>query len=805
MQLYADDQDERLYFQAEGRFKSSEYIQAIGLYDELITDFPYSEYVADAQFRKAVALYRTGQIDEAHKLFEKIEIRYRSGRYIGYVPFWKGVIYYHKQDYAKSIEQFDAFLFADPLQYADEALQYLAMSQKAVQKNVEAMETLEKLLNKDELNIDRGYPVSLLASLYLRAGRSAECETMLEQLDMEALGPLWEPRLRLYLAEAKWNNGHREESEKIYKSLLSESTAILSVVLPRLFDIYRSGNRKVELDSILATAEEKLSGKPDILSEFWLRIGIDAYKRGEYNLAGTYLAKSWSSGNFEHMNGLVPLYYAEYLFKNDKANDAMNVIDSYLLQSSGYRELLIYRKIIHYWDTDNYTELEQLIPSFLKEFPGSPKYAEASYLYASALVKLNKMSLVSEVLIDIEQKNAAGKYEASFLRIKSVLQKRLGDYSSAITTLKTYTPMQPDDVYARVDLVKLYYETRNYTGVIIETDSLLSDVPAFQKEYYRQYILLSYLKGLAYIQNGSSRSAIDSFKPLSRESFEKTGYMLLYPYFLYYKGWAVYQEGNYSTAQALFAELLARDDNPFRDKVVYLAGWCAFLNSDFKSAESYFSISTDNADSFSSDRARYMYAKSLAAGGKDDAARAIFGGLAADAGSVFADDAMFEQANLLAKQGKVKDAVALYRKVYDQFPVSTLAEESMYRRGEVLYKNKDYAEARTVYRDYRIAFPKGKLADAALFQGGMSAFRLDESNAAALLWESLIEDYKKSTFRAEAAYRAADIFNKNGNFDKAKKLYQLLIIEYPDAAKAVDAETKLQKILYRETGNGNSR
>ena len=801
--VFAAEQDERLFEEAENRFKNGEYKQALDLYEEIITDFPYSEYVPDAQFRKALGLYRLGQNAEALILLKKVEVKYRSTRFLDYVPFWKGVVSYSLGDYNASIDQLNLFLDTDASSFMEEAYQYLALSQKASGKTAAAIASLEKLLQLDLRTLERGYPATLLCSLYLQTEAYDKCVDYLERADFSLFTETWTPRLELYLAEAYWALGDFERTERTYNSLINEEIDIAAVALTRLFTIYEQNGDQANLDKILLTAEKKLAQKPDILSEFWLRIGIASFDQGKIELAESYFVRAWNNADFKSMSGLVPLYYGEILFMNGNSAGALSIIDEYLSANDDSREFLIYRKIVYFWDMRNFTTLEDLLKEFLKEFPESDKFSECSYLYALSLFELNKLAPAYEAVKSVEKNSRGGAFSAPLLRLKSVLEQKQGDYASAIQSLKKYTPLNPKDAPARMDLVKLYYQAGDYTQVIIETESLHADFPNLMTDFFKQYILTYYLKGLAYVQERSYSPALGSFSVLDKKKFEQTGYNMLYPYYLYYKGWVSYRLGMYGEAQKLFAELVARNDNPFPGKSIYLAGWCAFLNNDYVVSEKYFSYNLEGEDDFSVDRSKFMYAKSLAAQKKYDAAKTVFASIASDVASLFSDDSMFEEAGVLEDMGKISDSAALYRKLYELYPSGSLAEESMYRRGEVLYKNKQYADARAAYRDYRIAYPQGGLVDAALFWGGMAAFENSEQFSAALLWEKIVNEYKTSGFRAEAIYRTADIYKNGGELIKAQELYQLLIKEYPEITESIDAEAELKKILYLQLGQSD--
>jgi len=108
----AQQTDRELFNEAERRFQSQDYELAIDRYDTLIREFPVSQYIPDAQFRTAVGLYRLDRLDEALGLLDLVERRYRSTRYLGYVPFWRGVILYEQGSYDEALPSLTTFVGA---------------------------------------------------------------------------------------------------------------------------------------------------------------------------------------------------------------------------------------------------------------------------------------------------------------------------------------------------------------------------------------------------------------------------------------------------------------------------------------------------------------------------------------------------------------------------------------------------------------------------------------------------------------------------------------------------------------------
>ena len=97
--LFAFD-DGELFYRAERSFETGDYAAALTDYEELIRRYPLSEYLPDAQFRRAVALFRLQRPEESLRLFLRVRERYPSGVFTQTLPFWLGMNYYELGDYA---------------------------------------------------------------------------------------------------------------------------------------------------------------------------------------------------------------------------------------------------------------------------------------------------------------------------------------------------------------------------------------------------------------------------------------------------------------------------------------------------------------------------------------------------------------------------------------------------------------------------------------------------------------------------------------------------------------------------------
>ena len=67
--LYALSAERILFNEAESRYKNGDLDFALSRYEDLLQEYPLSEYAPDAYFRIAVITLRSGALEEAESLF----------------------------------------------------------------------------------------------------------------------------------------------------------------------------------------------------------------------------------------------------------------------------------------------------------------------------------------------------------------------------------------------------------------------------------------------------------------------------------------------------------------------------------------------------------------------------------------------------------------------------------------------------------------------------------------------------------------------------------------------------------------
>ncbi len=799
--LSAQSPDRGLYQEAENRFRSKDYELALEQYEQLIRTYPLSRYVPDAQFRRAVCLFRLGRSAQALDVFRLVESKYPSTDFLPFVPFWVGVISYNDKDYAEASRNLKRYLAAGESSLLGQARLILAVSENELGRVDEAIRYLEAM--RTEGFGEHEYAVPFLASLYVRQRDYTAVIELVGDYDITGLPQSDTDRLALYEAEALWHLGKRSAAAAIYERLRSSGPDVASVAYQRLFAHYQALKDEEALQQIVLDAEISLAGRPEVLAEFWLRIGIETFREGKYDLSRSYFQRVWNLRKSATTDGLVPLYLAELEVIANRESAAADILESFLDYSDSRRELILFRLGGIYLDIELWSSAGSRLTTFLEEYPNSRYFSEGAYLSAYAFYRNGELERALAVIDSVLSDAKGGAFTGRLLRLQSVLYKRLGELSLAVSTLREYLPLQPEDAPAQMDLIKLLFRLQRYGEVIAAADSL-ADTPPFNQPESSFHLLARYMYGLSLIAQQRYSQAAGVLDAISFDAVVQAGLSIIYPYTLFYRGWAYYRDGSYADAESDFAEMLERSPgHELYPRAAYLAGWCAFAIGEYARAEGYLLAAEQSAGEELRIKAEFMRAKSLTGQGRHEEAAIVFENIYLDEPDTnLADDALFEYGGALAALDKIDDSVSVFKELNEAYPSSPLAEESMYKRGELLYEAGRYEEAREAFYEHRITFRRGALYDASLYWGGMASAQSGEPFGAVLLWEQLIENYKDSAFRADALRRTAEVYEESGDFRKALNYYGELISVYPEEATAVSADRRAEKLRYLILGQG---
>jgi TolA-binding protein len=853
---YGFSQERELYSQAQSRYLSNNYTAAFETFDEIVRLYPLSDLVPDAQYWKAVCLFRLGMLDDSLELFEVVERRYRATRFIDLVPFWKGVALFQKKAYEEARDQLIHFFEegGDP-ELIDEALLYRAMAEVYLELFEEARLTMEQLRNRKGDSRMSPYEAVLYSYILLNLDRHEEFLAFTGGIEIDRFPPEWREKIILFRAEAHFKFGHIQEAEIDYTKLIDADVETSAVALRRLYYIASLRQDFSRMEWVVQHAEERLRTYPELLQEFWMRIGIESYRRGEYDLAAYFLSKVWNLNVTGSVPEAVPLYLAQIYLKQGRREDALRVMEEYVsaMEEEEQAALSSFSLGNIYLHEGRYEDASEQYARTVTASPEGALAQNARYFLAytsykqellqDALVQCDEflqiatreetrrkmatdydvldeaMQLKVRILRDQGREEEAAKLLEDYdrgkaavdselvgnvVRLKSRVLQALGRTEDAGALLKTYASRYPAQVRLQVDLARLHFTTGEFAAVVEETGRVLAERSLLASEDLYAYVILSYMRGLSEIALKGYKNADETLAGIDAKSAENAGLAAIVPHLVYYRAWARYRMNDLDASIAFTDTFMTEHrGHPLYPRALYLGAWCRYSKGAYAEAAMLFSQLAAMEAGDLSNKAMFLLGQCQKNLSRLEEASSTFSAIySGHPASPFADDALFEHADILRKQGRSRRAAEQYYRVWQSYPSSPLAQEALYLRGELFFDASQYEDAQSAFREYRLRFPDGRLVDASLYWEGVSSQRLGEDRVAVVLWEEVITAHPSSTFRPDAMRGAAESYVTFGEYSRAYNLYSDLTREYPEYSKNVRAEIRMEEIRYLRFGLG---
>ena len=364
----ATEQD--LQLAAERHYRAGNYIAALEDYDELLTRFPLADSAPDSRYFRAVSLLRLGRYQEALTALEELESRYRTTRYFQYVYFWLGTVRFRLQNFEGAVQAHTAFLAVsrDP-EMVPQALLEKAQAELRLSSPAAAVRDLEVLVREHADSAASRRGAVLLAYAYLSQGRAGEVLSLAERTPSSSLPESLRSFYRLYVAEALWSLGRREEAVSQYTDLVGAEDPVAAAAYRRLFMAVEPEGDLTRMQSLMQKAEGRFAGQPAMLLDLWIQIGVESVRQGKLQLGEYFLGKVWGQPDRGSLPDAVPLYLAEVRLRRGEPAGAAEVLEQYLALKPARPERVLLRLGEVRLRQERYAEAAGLFQRYLSEYP----------------------------------------------------------------------------------------------------------------------------------------------------------------------------------------------------------------------------------------------------------------------------------------------------------------------------------------------------------------------------------------------------------------------------------------------------
>ncbi len=812
---FAQSFERESFLDAESRFLSRNYSLALERYDEFLRTWPDSVYAADARYRRAVVLYRLGRLEEAYKGLSLVETRYRSTKYLDYIPYWKAVIEYDRGELESAAAGFTRLAEDAPDQESlSQALLYLGKASTALGRSNEARAAFERLLRVLPYPEAEPSAIIFLIDLYQRTEAMDATVSLWESLDAEKLDSDTRERTALRAAEAYAALDRDSRAVALLEPLTVSGNREIAIAALQL-SLALAGQRgdAVVSAAIIVKAEDALRAEPERLAEFWLRVGAGAFHDGRLDLARSYFQRVMALFSGDRVNPDVPIYLAEIAHREGKTEEAYDLLAA-AAPYAAVREALVKTRQAWYaiklgrWSdaaaaaTAAYTATTD---ADLARLAGVYR-AYALYRGDQAAEALSALDEAYPLLPGLQE----GLEPSPVAILRAELLRLVGQAAESLELLDALIDAAPENTRLQAARLFLLFEKAQYQRALSSASEFaFSDVEADLAAAVR------YMAGVSATAIGDFDQAIRYFDALPADKGVPASLGEAAPWALYYRAYALYRFARFSEAVLAwdtFLELYPDHERVY--EATYLLAWSAVESGSYvqgiEAAERALALAEAGADVGTlSGRAEAVARAAYLLGTLkpfvedwDGAIAALDKAAAVGApeGTSYTVRAVFEKAAVLDAAGRVDEADKAFALVSELFPDDALADEAAYRRAELLYRAKRWSQAVDRFAAYRQDYRDGGYMDAALYYGGLSLKADGRIDQAILLWERLLSDFNASRYRFSTILSVARAYQEKRDWAAAFRAYTSAIAEFGERARQAGAYEEAETLRYLITG-----
>ena len=785
--LYAEETDMALFNELSAAYSSGFYPGAVEYASRLESVYPDSVFTGRALVMEGESLVRLGRAGDAEKVLKKAVTLVQKNKKLSHACcYWKGRAQYAQHNYKDAL-----FSFFDSCRISGVDGQYYSSAVLYSARSYYVLGLYERAVDPFGFVVSNGKKYSLedyeeavlkLADSYNRTNSYMQTTNLYSSFSQDFLSEDVYELLSLYAGDAYSGQGQYRKAFDLYSAVLaSGQKKFAASALQKAYTVSSEHRKEVATDAgtVLSQAQSVLADSPGLVSEFWIRLGIDAYSRNDFEKAKQYLNSAGGNAP-DAVKQTAALYLAEIVFREAGPSQA----SSYLVKAE--KDALLEEKDSSY-----------------------PAYAVLMLKYAALQKRWDDVKSYAAKIAGVDEKTRyytafayynTGEYDTA----AGIIEKDV-DENSDVQTLALYArslvKLQriPDAlaVYARMDkngrindTIRLdYAETLLLEGE--PSDAYVQAVQCSGKDAL-------YVAGLAAFNSRSWNKAEDCFsKYLGVPSDSK-----YQQYALFYLGYAQYRLGENGTAYsslAGFAEKYPGSELYWNARIT--AANAAVQNGKYEQAAIQAAEAVKTApDVPSREKAVLLCSGIYADSGNYAKALSELSPYTMQKNQ-FGMKCLYETAQIFVKQGEIQKADNAYLGIARIFPSEELAEESMYRRGEIYYTVKQYDTALSRFKEYNNQYPDGRFTDASWYFSADCQVQQGNTNRAVLLNNALIKKYPDSTYIYGAMKNLMTLYRQTGDYDDALGQARNLLQRYGGQAKSDGIEKQISELEKLASGS----
>lgn len=772
--LYAQKETETdlaLFNELSAAYSSGFYPGAVEYADRLESAYPDSVFTGRMLVMKGESLVRLGRSSDAEPVLSQAERLNKNNPDLTHAcSYWEGRARYAQKKYGGAAQSFydSCKITGTGGRYYSSAVLYGGRSLYALGSYSESVSPFEYVVSNGKKYSGSDYEEAVLklADACNRTNAYGKTISLFDSFSAGSLSADGYALFSVYTGDAYYGLKQYRKAYDLYSAVLeSGQKKFAAGALKKAYAVSSEHRNEVGTDAgaVLAQAQHTLSGSPELVSEFWMRLGIDAYNQNNFSRAKQYFDSADASAT-DSMKQTMALYRAEMLLGDTDAAHAYAFLEkaeqaAHLEEKDSsydmYASLMLkYAALQGEWET-------------VKAYEEKIKTPAAKTQYYTALAYYNTAGYAGAAGILGKMINSGSGAEVPALYARSLVKiNKIQDALSVFAGMDSSGKM--DDI-SRLD----YAETLLLSGQY---------AAAYEQARKSSEPEALYTAGLAAFNSREWGNSEDCFTKYGRTVPGSGKYQ---QYALFYLGYSQYKLGKNGAAYAVlsgFAEKYPGNELCWNAHMT--AANAAVQDNKYVQAAAQASEAVKTApDAPSLERAVLFCSGVYSDSGNYTEALSILSPYTAQKNR-FGMKCAYETAQIFVKQGELEKADNAYLKIARDYPAEDLAEESMYRRGEIYYTAKQYDAALSRFGEYEKQYPLGKYTDASWYFSADCQAQKGNVSRAILQNAALIKEYPGSTYIYGARKNLMLMYRRTDDYADALAQARSLLSEYGDQARS---------------------
>ena len=769
-----------IYNEVTSAFDTGFYPGAVEKANLLQKEYPDSVFVLPALVQKGEALINLKKYTEAQQTLEDAVSRMHTGsENFARSFFLLGKAYYFTADYSKALQAFHSSCTVSLSDKTDDfynpSVLYSARIFYLLQEYENSLPLFEYVVSNGQKYSLNDYEEALQKILiaYNNSGSYQKALNLYNHLNEVVLDTEVYYTLCLTIAESYEKLDMNEQAYSLYCEIIESGITKLSVIALKKSYIL-AGQKQIGVNpaEIFAKTSSTFSENPDLVNEFWIRLGIDEYNQNNLEKAQEYFDNAGE-------NGIVLLYKQKIAIdtkkdiaeveKNLEQNEQEILSSGFENASDSYYSLLLICK----------TELKKWDEAFaiydkLQKPDGNAVYAKSAGLYS--LQKYDEaVAFTGKALSELSITVAANS------KLWELYASALAKAGKVTDSMNVYRAIASENLLSAAG--KLEYSKVLFTGGKYKSALEFAAASGSLEGEYLCGICSINLKDWS-----SAHSFLSSYIKKA-PSYNKMA--------LFYKAYAEYCMEQFKDACTDFAKFGSEaevKDAKYVRSAYEFAAKAAMQCGDYKNAvinaENVLKNSVSEKDKHD---AVLFCAEIYSDNGDWEKALKLLKPYSEQKGE-FAVQALSEIAKIYVKQNQILQADKIYVKIYTENPDSQFAEEAMYKSGEIFYTAGDYSSAETKLNKYIYKYVNGRFIEPALFYCGDSYFRLGELEQSIMMGRTLVQKYAQSIYTYGTYKNLMNAYYETKKYSDALVAAQVLVNKFSEQAASDGIGTKLTEL-----------